>query len=85
MRSWTHRFSQLLTVLAGLLASRRRSALVPVPVSVIGQRPPSERGASVVEYALLIGLIAVVCFGAVTFFGSEVGNSMSTSGTSIAN
>jgi pilus assembly protein Flp/PilA len=43
-----------------------------------------ERGASLVEYALLVALIAVVCIGAVSFIGgtaksqfSKVGNSIS--------
>ena len=35
-----------------------------------------ERGASLVEYALLIGLIAVVCVGAVTYFGQETGSAL---------
>ncbi len=30
-----------------------------------------ERGASLVEYALLLALIAVVCIGAVTFIGTS--------------
>lgn len=30
-----------------------------------------ERGASLVEYALLIGLIALVCIAAVGFLGAE--------------
>jgi Flp pilus assembly pilin Flp len=38
-----------------------------------------ERGASLVEYALLLALIAVVCFGAVTYFGGESGNSVEKS------
>ena len=29
-----------------------------------------ERGTSLVEYALMLALIAVVCFGAVSFFGN---------------
>ena len=44
----------------------------------------NERGASLVEYALLVALIAVVCIAAVTTLGknasekfSEVGNSIS--------
>ncbi|MEM7321937.1 MAG: Flp family type IVb pilin [Actinomycetota bacterium] len=44
-----------------------------------------ERGASLVEYALLVALIAVVCIGAVTFFGTELTDSLSTSGDSISN
>ncbi len=38
-----------------------------------------ERGASLVEYALLLALIAVVCFGAVTYFGNGSGNSLNNS------
>ncbi|MEM7274325.1 MAG: Flp family type IVb pilin [Actinomycetota bacterium] len=45
----------------------------------------SERGASLVEYSLLMALIAVVCLAAVRFFGVELGDSLSTSGTSINN
>jgi len=42
-----------------------------------------ERGASLVEYALIIALIAVVCVLAVTFFGGRTNNSFSTSTTSL--
>ncbi len=42
-----------------------------------------EWGASLVEYALLVALIAVVCIGAVTAFGSATGNSLTGSGNSI--
>jgi Flp pilus assembly pilin Flp len=31
-----------------------------------------ERGASLVEYALLVGLIAMVCFAAVVYFGGSL-------------
>lgn len=34
-----------------------------------GERRRDELGASLVEYALLLSLIAVVCFGAVSYFG----------------
>ena len=30
-----------------------------------------ERGASAIEYALLLALIAIVCFSAVSFFGAS--------------
>jgi pilus assembly protein Flp/PilA len=43
----------------------------------------SDRGASLVEYALVIALIAVVCIAAVTFFGGRTTNSFSTSTTSL--
>lgn len=46
-------------------------------------RFPSERGASLVEYALLVALIAVVCVGAVTFLGRQVGNELSAVGSSL--
>jgi Flp pilus assembly pilin Flp len=39
----------------------------------------SERGASVVEYALLLALIAVVTFSAVSFFGGSTGGGFSKS------
>ena len=34
--------------------------------------PQSQRGASLVEYALLMALIAIVCFAAMQFFGSSL-------------
>lgn len=43
----------------------------------------SERGASLVEYALLVALIAVVCIGAVTFLGNAAADEFSTVGNSI--
>jgi Flp pilus assembly pilin Flp len=42
-----------------------------------------ERGASLIEYALLIALIAVVCVASITAFGGSVGGSMSRSGSQI--
>ncbi len=46
-------------------------------------RVSSERGASLVEYALLVALIAVVRIGAVSFLGGKAGDSFSTVGSSI--
>jgi pilus assembly protein Flp/PilA len=43
----------------------------------------SERGASLVEYALLVALIAVVCIAAVTVLGKNASNKFSSVGTSI--
>ncbi|MFM7068957.1 MAG: Flp family type IVb pilin [Actinomycetes bacterium] len=43
----------------------------------------TERGASLVEYALLVALIAVVCIGAVTFLGGSAKNKFSSVGTSL--
>ncbi len=48
-------------------------------------RVRSERGASLVEYALLVALIAVVCVGAVTFLGRQTADSFSDIGNSLNN
>ncbi|MCB0970450.1 MAG: Flp family type IVb pilin, partial [Acidimicrobiales bacterium] len=42
-----------------------------------------ERGASLVEYALLVTLIAVVCIVAVTFLGNSAESKFDTVGSSI--
>jgi len=42
-----------------------------------------ERGASLVEYALLLALIALVCVTAVQFLGNATGASLDRSGSSI--
>jgi pilus assembly protein Flp/PilA len=47
------------------------------------KRGVCDRGASLVEYALLLALIVVVCIGAVTAFGSATDGSISRSGSSI--
>ena len=39
----------------------------------------SEDGASLVEYALLVAFIAVVCVAAVAFFGTELTDNFSRS------
>ena len=44
-----------------------------------------ERGASLVEYCLLVGLIALVCVGAVTFFGGRINGGFSSAGQSGVN
>jgi pilus assembly protein Flp/PilA len=43
----------------------------------------SERGASLVEYALLVALIAVVCIIAVTFLGHSASSKFDTVANSI--
>ena len=45
----------------------------------------SERGASLVEYALLVALIAVVCILAITFLGEKADESFSSTGSAIDN
>ncbi len=44
----------------------------------------SDRGAALVEYALLVALIAVVCIGAITILGNESKSSFSSTGSAIA-
>ena len=44
----------------------------------------SERAASLVEYALLVALIAVVCIAAVTTLGKSASSKFSTVGRSIS-
>ena len=43
----------------------------------------TERGASLVEYALLVALIAVVCIAAVTLLGSAASDKFSSIATTI--
>jgi pilus assembly protein Flp/PilA len=44
----------------------------------------TERGAALVEYALLLALIAVVCIVALGFLGDNTADKFSTVGNSIA-
>jgi len=45
----------------------------------------TERGASLVEYALLVALIAVICIVAIAFLGNSASKKFSTVGSSVAN
>jgi pilus assembly protein Flp/PilA len=49
--------------------------------TIVRRLRQDDRGASLVEYALLVALIAVVCVGAVAFFGKGSGNSVDHSKT----
>ena len=42
-----------------------------------------DRGAGLVEYVLLVSLIALACMGALTYFGGESGGSLTNSSASI--
>jgi pilus assembly protein Flp/PilA len=57
-----------------------RSHLVPYVRALFGR---SERGASLVEYALLLALIAVVCIAAVTLLGGNAKNKFSSVGSNL--
>ncbi len=46
-------------------------------------RTKTDRGASLVEYALLVALIAVVCIVAVTFIGSSAKSQFNSTGSAI--
>jgi pilus assembly protein Flp/PilA len=46
-------------------------------------RVNDERGASLVEYALLVALIAVVCIAAVTLLGQNASSKLNTAANSI--
>lgn len=43
----------------------------------------SDRGASLVEYALLVALVAIVCFVAVEFLGQSTSEGFSTYAASL--
>jgi pilus assembly protein Flp/PilA len=42
-----------------------------------------EEGAALVEYGMLVGLIAVICIGAVTLLGQDVSSLLSTVATTL--
>ena len=44
----------------------------------------SERGASLVEYALLVALIAVICIVAIAFLGKSASTKCSTVGSTVS-
>lgn len=43
----------------------------------------TDRGASLVEYALLVALIAVVCIFAISFLGNQADEKFSSTGSAI--
>lgn len=51
--------------------------------SWIQARIKSDRGASLVEYALLVALIAVVCIVAISFLGNAASQEFSSVGSSL--
>jgi len=48
-------------------------------------RARSERGASMVEYALLVGLIAIVAIAGVTLLGGAIEKLFNSAGTTLNN
>lgn len=53
--------------------------------SYLAAKADTERGASLVEYALLVALIAVVCIAAVTALGGSASSKFTTVESSITN
>ena len=47
-------------------------------------RAESERGAALVEYALLLAFIAIICVGAVGFLGHQLSERFDSTGVSVA-
>lgn len=47
-------------------------------LSRFASRPRRQRGASLVEYVLLVALIAAVCVGAVTLLGTSANSKLTT-------
>jgi pilus assembly protein Flp/PilA len=43
-----------------------------------------ERGAALIEYGMLIGLLAVACVAAVTIFGQEISSAFSSYAASLS-
>lgn len=58
-----------------------RDILSPYLVARLGVK--DDRGASLVEYALLVALIAVVCIVAIQFLGSNASNKLSRTGSAV--
>jgi len=52
-------------------------------VSALARRRGGERGASLVEYALLVALIAVVCIVAVALLGTNASSKFSSVASAI--
>jgi pilus assembly protein Flp/PilA len=48
-------------------------------------RVDADRGASLVEYALLVALISVMCIGAVTLLGNNISGGFSSAANSVGN
>lgn len=51
--------------------------------TVVRRHIADERGASLVEYALLLALIVMVCIGAMTVLGTATGDSVSRTADSV--
>ena len=48
-----------------------RALIMPIENNETNQKAKTERGSSLIEYALLVALIACVCIAAVTWLGKS--------------
>ena len=64
------------------IVSYWQKSCAPYLRAMFGRR--SERGAALVEYALLLALIAVVCIVALTTLGKQASSKFTSVGNSIA-
>jgi pilus assembly protein Flp/PilA len=55
------------------------------PLTALRHLVIDESGATLVEYSLVIGLIALACVVAITFLGGRIANFFSTVGNSLNN
>ena len=51
--------------------------------AAVRTRIKDERGASLVEYALLLALIAIICIAAITLIGKSANNSLSKTASAL--
>jgi Flp pilus assembly pilin Flp len=58
--------------------------LCSIHLRFVANRSDTERGASLVEYALLVALIAVVCIAVLAFMGGAAESKFSEVGSRIA-
>ncbi len=59
--------------------------LQQLPALLLKRVERDERGATLVEYGLLVGLIAVVCIAAITLLGENISLMFNRIGTSLSN
>ncbi len=59
--------------------------LQQLPALLLKRVERDERGATLVEYGLLVGLIAVVCIAAITLLGENISLMFNRIGTSFSN
>jgi pilus assembly protein Flp/PilA len=60
-----------------------RKLLYVYPLQLIGRLCRDEKGAALVEYGILIGLIAVLCIAAVSVVGTQISSWFSFVGSSL--